>query len=561
MVWLGAWTARRIDWATASTMCCRPYSSPCHGRQVRLRGGLVQREILRAFRFALDPTPDQAEAFTRHAGAARWAFNHALGMKAAAYQQWRREVQELVGQGVSEAEARTRTRVPVPTKPEIQKHLNRIKGDSRLGGLPKGVLGPERPCPWWHEVSTYALQSAFVDADRAWQNWLDSLRGARAGRPVGFPRFKKKGRSREAFRLHHNVKQPVIRLASYRRLRMPVLGEVRLHESAKRLARLVDRGQAVVQSVTVTRGGHRWYASVLCKVTAELPERPTRRQREQGRIGVDPGAGHLAVLSQPLDPTDRASAFVAKPCHLREAEHRLAKAQRALSRTRRGSARRGRARRRVARLRHDVVTRRSTALHTMTKQLATRFAEIAVEDLNIAGRTHADREKPGHRMQRKAGAVRAVVDASPGELRRQLIYKTTWYGSTLAVLDRGWPSRRTCSACGWQDPRLTLADGTFHCDNCTLTVDRDVNAARNIARHAVTIADHPVAPGRGETRNARRASLRPTGHRAGRQEATKREDTGPPAGAVPPQRSDPLTLFTLTRPDHRAAGRHGPAGQ
>jgi putative transposase len=85
----------------------------------------------------------------------------------------------------------------VTRKPAIQKHLNRIKGDSRCGDLLEGAYGPARPCPWWHEVDTYAFQSALIDADRAWQNWLESLRGTRAGRPAGYPRFKKKGRSRD----------------------------------------------------------------------------------------------------------------------------------------------------------------------------------------------------------------------------------------------------------------------------------------------------------------------------------------------------------------------------
>ncbi|MBI0384528.1 hypothetical protein JBE27_51815, partial [Streptomyces albiflaviniger] len=81
----------------------------------------------------------QVGAFTRHAGAARWAFSHALGMKVAAHQQWRREVQVLVEQGLPEVEAGKRVRVPVPAKPGIQEHLNRIKGDSRRVDLPGGA--------------------------------------------------------------------------------------------------------------------------------------------------------------------------------------------------------------------------------------------------------------------------------------------------------------------------------------------------------------------------------------------------------------------------------------
>ncbi|MGW7261279.1 RNA-guided endonuclease InsQ/TnpB family protein [Streptomyces sp. NPDC054834] len=502
-------------------------------------------EILKGFQFALDPTPAQVESFTRHAGAARWAYNHALGMKMSAHQEWRRELQQLVDHGVPEVEARKKVRVPVPLKPAIQKHLNQIKGDSRTPDLPEDASGPERPCPWWHEVNNFVFQSAFIDADRAWQNWLNSIRGARAGGPVGYPRFKKKGRSRESFRLHHHTKRPGIRFATHRRLRLPTIGEVRLHTSAKRLTRLVERSEAVVQSVTISRAGHRWYASVLCKVNAHFPEGPTRIQRERGRVGVDLGVNHLAILSQPFESNDPGTAFVANPRFLRAAHNRLAKAQRALSRTEKGSQRRQKARNRVARLHHQVAVRRQTALHALTKQLATRFTEIAIEDLSVSGMTRSARgslDKPGLRVKQKAGLNRAVLDTSPGELRRQLTYKTSWYGSTLAVLDRWFPSSKTCSACGWQNPHLTLADRTFHCTNCAFTIDRDLNAARNIAAHAVPV--DPVAPGRGETQNARRAPVRPPGPRAWRQKAMKREDTSPPR-PVPSQRNDPLTLFTL----------------
>jgi putative transposase len=117
----------------------------------------------------------------------------------------------------------------------------------------------------------------------------------------------------------------------------------------------------------------------------------------------------------------------------------------------------------------------------------------------------------------------------PAVLRRQLTYKTCWYGSTLAVLDRWWPSSKTCFACGWKNPRL------------------------NIAAHAVPF-DRPVAPGKGETQNARGAPVRPPGPQAGQQEAMKREDIGPPR-SVPPQRSNPLTLPTLNDIGHETAKR------
>jgi len=197
---------------------------------------VARQEILKAFRFTLDPTPAQEADLRRYAGAARWAFNHALAVKVAAHEQWRTQVSALVESGVAEDAARKQAKVPMPMKPAIQKAWVLTRGDSRKE--------QDGTCPWWHEVNNYCFQSAFIDADRAWKNWLDSLTGRRAGRRVGYPRFKKRCRCRDSFRIHHDVKKPSIRLATHRRLRIPKLGEVRLHDSGKRLARLVDRGHA-----------------------------------------------------------------------------------------------------------------------------------------------------------------------------------------------------------------------------------------------------------------------------------------------------------------------------
>lgn len=436
---------------------------------------MAEQTILRAFKYALDPTSAQEEAFTRHAGAARWAYNYALAMKADAHREWRTQVDVLAASGVPEEQARKQAKVKVPAKPDIQKHLNRVKGDSR-----KGIDGV---CPWWHEVSTYAFQSAFQDADRAWQNWMDSLKGTRKGRPVGYPRFKAKGRCRDSFRLYGTI-----RLVGYRRLRLPNLGEIRIHGTAKPLAKLLTAGRAVIKAVTVSRGGHRWYASVLCEVTADLPDGPSRSQRARGLVGVDVGVKFLAALSKPLVEDDPGSVIVPNPRHLAAAERRLVKAQRALSRTQKGSARRARAARRVGRIHHQVAVRRATVLHELTKRLATGFAAVAVEDLNVAGMTRSAKgtvERPGRNVKAKSGLNRAVLDAGFGELCSQLEYKTTWYGSRLAVLDRWWPSSKTCSGCGWVCPDLGLSDRVFRCGGCGLVLDRDVNAARNIERHAV----------------------------------------------------------------------------
>jgi putative transposase len=82
--------------------------------------------------------------------------------------------------------------------------------------------------------------------------------------------------------------------------------------------------------------------------------------------------------------------------------------------------------------------------------------------------------------------------------------KTAWYGSRLVVADRFYPSSKTCSACGWVKAKLTLAERTLRCEACGLQVDRDLNAARNLAKLAQYVAQSGW-----ETANARGADIRP----------------------------------------------------
>jgi putative transposase len=433
-------------------------------------------EELRAYKFALDLTDAQLSLVRQHAGAARWAFNHALAIKLAAREQWLAGVKALEESGLDAKAAKAQApKVKIPSKPDIQKALNVVKGDDRVG--------VEGACPWWHTVSTYAFQSAMIDADRAWQNWMDSLTGKRAGRAAGFPRFKAKNRCRDSFRIHHHVGNPTIRPDSgYRRIVIPRLGSLRVHDSTKRLRRALDRG-AVINSVTISRGGHRWYASVLTKTENPITAPTTRRQREAGIVGVDLGVNHMAALS--------TGELIANPRILKAANPRLKKAQRALSRTQKGSNRRSRAARRVGRIHHEIAERRATNLHHLTKRLATGWQVIAVEDLNVAGMTASAKgtvDKPGRNVKAKSGTNRSLLDVSPGEFRRQLEYKTHWYGSRLAVIDRWFPSSQICSACGAR-AKLPRDERVYRCASCGLVLDRDVNAAINIAAKAVVSSD------------------------------------------------------------------------
>ena len=113
---------------------------------------------------------------------------------------------------------------------------------------------------------------------------------------------------------------------------------------------------------------------------------------------------------------------------------------------------------------------RRALAHRISHWLTTNLVRLTVEDLNVAG------------MGRLRTLARAIADAGLGHLLRQVAYKAPWYGCELHVADRWYPSSKTCSNCGHVKATLLLSERTYHCGICTHTIDRDLNAAINLAR-------------------------------------------------------------------------------
>ena len=137
-----------------------------------------------------------------------------------------------------------------------------------------------------------------------------------------------------------------------------------------------------------------------------------------------------------------------------------------------------------------MADQRKDSLHKLTSRLASEYATIVVEDLNVAG------------MLRNRRVARHVADASFGEFRRQLGYKAAWHGGRVIVADRWFASSKTCSGCGAVKAKLPLSERTYACAACGLVLDRDVNAAVNIraAGLAVLACGAGVRPAREPSR-------------------------------------------------------------
>jgi len=313
---------------------------------------------------------------------------------------------------------------PVPHAAELHRQWNAEK--------------PQRS--WVYGVSKCCGQEALRDLDRACANFW---RSRKEGRRVGFPRFRRKHGRRDSFRLTGSIK------VHPRSVTLPRVGCVRTKETTEKF-----RGR--ILSATVRREADRWYVSLAVEVERDDP------QPVAGPVvGMDLGLQSFAVLAD--------GAQVASPKPLEKALRRLRHRQRLHSRKQRGSKNRRKSACGLARLHRRIRCQRTDFLHKLTTMLAKTKSVIVVEDLAVRGMIH------------NRHLSRAIVDAGWGEFRRLLEYKTVWYGSRLVVAPPFYPSTKMCSACGHVKDEMPLSERVFRCEACGLVLDRDLNAARNLA--------------------------------------------------------------------------------
>ncbi|WP_169979492.1 RNA-guided endonuclease TnpB family protein [Microbispora sp. H10836] len=235
----------------------------------------------------------------------------------------------------------------------------------------------------------------------------------------------------------------------------------------------IDPTSITPTTVTVSREPDgRWYASIAVETgTGPEPLPGTGRQ-----AGIDLGVSDFAVLS--------TGEKIPNPRHLERKARNLARYQRRVARKQRGSNNRAKAKAKVARAHTKVRDARADFLHRTSTRLVRDHDLIVIEDLNVTS------------MVRNRSLARAISDAGWGEFRRQLEYKTQRYGRRLVVIDRWYPSSKTCSACGHLLATLSLSTRHWSCPGCGARHDRDVNAAKNIlaAGRAVSACGADVSP-------------------------------------------------------------------
>ncbi|MCX4570369.1 RNA-guided endonuclease InsQ/TnpB family protein [Streptomyces albogriseolus] len=313
---------------------------------------------------------------------------------------------------------------------------------------------------WLGEVSAVVLQQSLRDLDTAYRNFFDGLKGKRPR--TGAPRYKSRKDTRQAVRFTANARWSI---TTGGKLRLPKIGDLKVKWSRAL--------PSVPSTVTVVKdSAGRYFASFVVETGPEelLPETTPE-------IGIDLGLGHFAVLSD--------GRKVHSPRFLRRAEKRLKKAQRALSRKKKGSSNRNKARLKVARAHAKVTHARREFHHQLSTKLIRENQAVAVEDLAVKGLA-------------RTRLAKSVHDAGWSAFVSMLEYKAARYGRAFHRIGRFEPTSQVCSQCGVKDGPKPLNVRVWTCQACGAVLDRDINAAVNVAKAAglaVSACGAQVRPG------------------------------------------------------------------
>lgn len=312
---------------------------------------------------------------------------------------------------------------------------------------------------WLGEVSAVVLQQSLRDLDTAYRNFFEGLKGKRPR--MGAPRYKSRRDNRQAVRFTANARWKITLGGD---LSLPKIGDVRVKWSRAL--------PSIPSTVTVVKdAAGRYFASFVVETSPEtLPD--TNRA-----VGIDLGLSHFAILSD--------GTKIDSPRFLRRAEKKLKKAQQNLSRKAKGSANRAKARIKVARAHARIADARREFHHQLSTKIIRENQAVAVEDLAVKGLART-------RM------AKSIHDAGWSAFLAMLEYKAARYGRAFHRIGRFEPTSQVCSACGIQDGPKPLHIREWTCGACRAVLDRDINAAVNVAKAAglaVSACGARVRPG------------------------------------------------------------------
>lgn len=383
------------------------------------------------------PTPEQEELFWKSAGVARWSYNFFLNYNQEKYNEWLKD----------------NTKEKFISESDVRKYINNIlKKTTHI---------------WLQEVGSNVMKQGVKDANIVLQNFFKLNKG--------YPKYKSRKKSKPSFYINYETLK-----RTHNGFRGEKIGVVKTREPLPK----IPKDQKYVNP-RITYDGKFWFLSVGYKVE----QKQIKLTDEE--IGIDIGLKDLAIVSNKNNSCSRKYRNINKGHKVKLLEKRLKRAQRKLSRKILNNIESYDENRVPTYIRplkdckniqkqihviqdlyRKLTNIRNNYIHQVTTEIVkTKPSKIVLEDLNVSG------------MMKNKHLSKAIADSKWYEFRRQILYKAELYGIEVVLADRFYPSSKTCSCCGNYKKDLKLKDRIYICDECGLIIDRDINAAINLANY------------------------------------------------------------------------------
>ena len=382
------------------------------------------RKLLKSFKTEINPTEDQKVKIRKTIGTCRFVYNFYLAHN-----------KELYESG------------------------KKFMSSSQFRVWLNNEFLPSHPEYFWiKEAYSKSVTQAVNNGQTAFENFFNHK--------SAFPKFKKKGRS--DVKMYFVRNNPKDCLCERHRIKISSLGWVRIKE--KGYIPTTKDGY-VIKSGHVSLKADRYYVSVLI----EIPDKRIASNSSEG-VGIDLGLKDFAIVSN-----GKTYKNINKSAKLRKLEKKLIREQRSLSRKyenlKKGESTQKRniqkQKLKIQKLHHRIDNIRTDYINKIIAEIVkTKPSYITIEDLNVSG------------MMKNKHLSKAVASQKFYEFRSKLQAKCKENGIELRIVDRWYPSSKTCHCCKNIKKDLKLSDRLFRCD-CGYIEDRDFNAALNL-RDATT---------------------------------------------------------------------------
>lgn len=378
--------------------------------------------------FRLYPSRSQEETLSRNCGCTRFVYNYVLGKMIEYYK-------------------------------NTGKHVSCGTAINQLPNL-------KEKFEWLKEADSQSLQQVIRNLDQAYRNFFRRLK---QGGPPGFPKFKKKGVSRDSFRC---TSSSPVRLEGTK-LKVGKHGFIQARGNLKFLA------DKKIKSITISRHADRWYAACLVEAVRSTPH-----IHRHEICGVDLGVKRpLTTAYSNLEGDEKSYWFGKKfSLNLARKEARRKHYQRQLARKQKNSKNREKAKLKVQRaFLHEMNCRREFQ-EQVSHVLAYHFRTIVFEALKIRSMTRNARgtvENPGTNVRAKAGLNREMLRLGLSSVVTRTQQKATYLGGEVIFVSPHYTSQM-CNCCGSINRENRKSQAKFKCIECGHTDNADRNAARNI---------------------------------------------------------------------------------